>query len=81
MSLKQPSSIEDFYRRAMGAWRGRVSEECLSADLRALAKVVAKEAEALSVYTCNVVCDHGEDCRQTRQAALRTEIDALGAGP
>lgn len=45
---------------------------------RAYGQAVLQEAEVLEQYTCHVACDHGDECRTTRRAALRARIAALG---
>lgn len=45
---------------------------------RTLVLAVLDEAAEVEQYTCNVACDHGEECRTTRRAALRARIKALG---
>ena len=71
---------EDFYllpRDATGEVVAK-SESRLRSAIRAGFLAVLDEAADVEQYTCNVACDHGEECRTTRRAALRAKIKALG---
>lgn len=54
------------------------SWEMLHEGIRALGMAVLEESQVVEQYTCYVTCDHGEECRTTRRAALRDLIRAVG---
>jgi hypothetical protein len=57
---------------------GAEGRDHVASCARVLALATLEAATALEQYTCHVACDHGEECRTTRRAALRAQIEKLG---
>jgi hypothetical protein len=70
--------VEEAYHKAMASWRGNVSEETMSADLKAAMKAVLDEAAtAVALDTSGLNFGKGLEAETSKAVELLYRIKAL----